>query len=141
MKYSTKLRLIPSTMESPVQTRLVEMEKELNSILKRTDMDKSEKIKSYNQLLTRYLNMNRDPLNVSNTTVNEEKIIETLPVIEDSDEFHDTSENVDDDFNSLKSSISRSQSENDIETHSLVNSYNKSKKIKTSKSLFDWESY
>jgi pheromone shutdown protein TraB len=60
MKYAKKMMLVPIGRNTPTETKASELELELNKILKKKNMSQEEKIKHYNQLLSRYLAMNEN---------------------------------------------------------------------------------
>lgn len=65
MKYAKKMILVPADRDNPTETKLSELDKELNLILKRKNENQEEKIKMYNQVLSRYLALQHNAKHVS----------------------------------------------------------------------------
>lgn len=55
MKYALKMLLAPTSRDNPAETKLDELDGELKNILNRKDLDMNDKIKFYNQILSRFL--------------------------------------------------------------------------------------
>jgi hypothetical protein len=76
MKYATKMQLIPIGRDTPAESTLNELDEQLHSILARNDLSNVDKLKHYNQVLSRYLNIQQNVLQQS--VQNENKIDNSL---------------------------------------------------------------
>lgn len=67
MKYGTKMILVPFGRDTPAENKLTELDSELQTILKNKNFPKDDKIKFYNQVLSRYLTINENIRNQNAT--------------------------------------------------------------------------
>jgi hypothetical protein len=113
MKHGKKMLLIPFGRDSPAEIKASELDSELNKILKMKKISKEDKIKHYNQVLSRFLAMNENIKNQKPHTTTTELQIEPLKrklseyVINESkkmkksETFNDDPEEYDDDYLSV----------------------------------------
>lgn len=84
MNYGKKMVLTPAQTEQVIEKKQSELDIEMSKILNRNDLDDSDKIRLYNQILTRFLNFNKKDVieNVDNKDVSTETDLKTVPKYE-----------------------------------------------------------
>ena len=69
------LETLRNPMQPPVDTTLRDLDADMTSILDRTDIEVSDKLRLYNQALLRYNGMTKTRANKPTRVVREEKIV------------------------------------------------------------------
>jgi hypothetical protein len=78
MKYVKKMLLVPLGRDNPAEIKASELDLELNKILRKKKINQEDKIKHYNQVLSRFLAMNENIKTQKSQNIDIEQQMEPL---------------------------------------------------------------